>query len=168
MVERDQLAFEELYANGTMFLHSRKAEQAVELLELAHELRPMHLDVTINLGGAYILSGRFKPAVGVLEEAVKIDPHSPMAWTNLGAAYLGNPVLARDKEQLKAIAAFRKVLDIRQGTPNVAYNIGLIYRDRREWNEAADWFSEAVTTDPNDKDARALLDKVNAILRDVE
>jgi len=168
LVERDELAFEELYANGTMLLHRRNAEQAVELLELAHKLRPMHLDAAINLGGAYILSGRFKSAAGVLEEAVKIDPHSPMAWTNLGAAYLGNPVLARDKEQLRAIAAFRKVLEIQPGTPSIAYNIGLIYRDRREWNEAADWFGKAVKTAPNDKDARALLDKVYAILREDE
>ena len=137
--------------------------QAIELLELARDLRPEHLDVTINLGGAYILAGQFKSAVKVLEEAVEIEPGSAMAWTNLGAAYLGNPVLARDREQLKAIAAFQKVLEIQPQTPNVAYNIGLIYLDRKEWGQGVEWFGEAVETDPSDRDARSFLNKMITI-----
>lgn len=163
MAERDELIFEQLYSEGTKLLQRKKATQAIELLELARDLRPGHLDVTINLGGAYILAGQFKSAIRVLESAVEIEPNSAMAWTNLGAAYLGNPVLARDKEQLKAVAAFQKVLEIQPQTPNVAYNIGLIYRDRKEWGHAVDWFGEAVETNPSDRDARSLLNKMIAI-----
>jgi superkiller protein 3 len=163
VAERDEPIFEQLYSQGTKLLQRKKAMQAVEMLELARDLRPEHLDVTINLGGAYILAGQFKSAVKVLEEAVKIEPGSVMAWTNLGAAYLGNPVLARDQEQLKAIAAFQKVLEIQPQTPNVAYNIGLIYRDRQEWGHAVEWFGEAVETDHSDRDARSLLNKTIAI-----
>lgn len=135
----------------------------MEFLEQAHQLRPDHLDAAINLGGAYILSGRFKPAVKVLEIAVEIDPSNAMTWTNLGAAYLGNPVIARSAEQDKAIEAFSKVLELEPGAPSVAYNIGLIYRDQRRWDEAASWFGKAIKADPYDKDARSLYKKMRAM-----
>lgn len=160
MQEQYEPSFDELLTEGTRLLHQRQSQQAAVLLEQACELRPDHLDAAINLGGAYILSGRFRSAVRVLEKAVEIDPHSAMAWTNLGAAYLGNPVLARDPEQLRAIAAFQKVLEIQPQAPNIAYNIGLIYRDRQEWGQAALWFGEAVEADPGDRDAGALLNKM--------
>jgi Flp pilus assembly protein TadD len=138
----------------------------VELLEIAHKQKPDHADAAINLGGAYILSGRFKAAVAVLEIATAVEPENPIAWTNLGAAYLGNPVLAKDDEQLQAIAAFSTALELRPASPSVAYNIGLIYRDRNEWNEAERWFREAVRTNPYDRDARSLLKKMIAIRSD--
>jgi tetratricopeptide (TPR) repeat protein len=166
--ENDGRAFDELYAQGTQLLHRNEAKQAVEFLEEAHALRPDHNDAVINLGGAYILSGRFKSAAVVLETAVGVDPENPIAWTNLGAAYLGNPVLARDDEQLKAIAAFTKALELRPGSPSVAYNIGLIYRDRKEWKEAEQWFSEAITTNPRDRNAKSLFEKMIVIQRESE
>jgi len=152
--------FKLLFTRGTQLLHEKKADQAVELLERARLEKPDHLDVHINLGGAYILNGQFSKAAQVLEVAVAIDPDSAMAWTNLGAAYLGNPVLARDEEQLKAVDAFERVLSIDPQAPHVAYNIGLIYRDRKEWNRAVVWFKRAVRSDPSDEDARSLLAKM--------
>jgi Flp pilus assembly protein TadD len=166
--ENDGRAFDELYAQGTQLLHRNEARQAVELLKEAHELRPDHSDAAINLGGVYILSGRFKAAVKVLETAVEVDPENPIAWTNLGAAYLGNPVLAKDDKQLAAIAAFAKALELRPGSPSVAYNIGLIYRDRKEWIEAEYWFREAIKTNPRDRDAKSLLEKMIAIKQESE
>lgn len=160
--------FDELYAQGTQLLHRNDVKQAVELLERAHELRPDHGDAAINLGGAYILSGRFKSAAIVLETAVEADPENPLAWTNLGAVYLGNPVLARDDDQLKAIAAFTKALELRPGSPSVAYNIGLIYRDRKEWKEAEYWFRAAIMTNPRDRDAKGLLEKMIAAQQESE
>ncbi len=161
--DNDGRTFDEQYAQGTQLLHSNEAKQAVKLLEKAHKLRPDHVDAAINLGGAYILSGRFKSAVEVLEVAVGVDSKNPIAWTNLGAAYLGNPALARDDEQLNAVAAFKRALEVRPESPSVAYNIGLIYRDRKEWKEAEYWFREAIKTNPNDRDARSLLEKMIAI-----
>ncbi|MGB3713626.1 MAG: tetratricopeptide repeat protein [Candidatus Promineifilaceae bacterium] len=166
--ENDGRTFEELYAQGSQLLHRNEAKQAVELLKKAYELGPDHVDAAINLGGAYILSGRFRSAAKVLEGAVGVDPENPIAWTNLGAAYLGNPVLARDDEQLKAIAAFTRALELRPASPSVAYNIGLIYRDRMEWKEAEYWFREAIKTNPKDRDAISLFEKMIAIQRESE
>jgi len=71
-----------------------------------------------------------------------------MVWTNLGAAYLGNPILAKDEDQQRAIAAFKQALKLNPTAPNVAYNLGLIHRDRQEKDEALYWFRQAVKTNP--------------------
>lgn len=122
-------------------------------------MNPDHFDAALNLSGAYILTKKFKQAVKILSSHEQAPPNA-MVWTNLGAAYLGNPILARDEEQLQAIAAFKQALAIDPIAPNVAYNIGLIYRDRREYALAISWFQRAVQANPNDQDARNLIEKL--------
>ena len=153
--------FESNFGEGTRLLHSGKAEEAVPLLEYAVYVRPEHTDAVINLSGAYILTGRFRKALALLEPLSKLEPNNPMVWTNLGAAYLGNPVLAKDEDQKQAITAFKRALRIQPAAPSVAYNIGLIYRDREENDQAMRWFRQAVKDNPNDQHARSMLDKLS-------
>ncbi|MAT98174.1 MAG: hypothetical protein CL608_13600 [Anaerolineaceae bacterium] len=152
--------FEVLFRQGSQLLYRGKVNEAVTILQQAHALKPDHFDTSLNLSGAYILTKKFKQAVTLLEKLREQAPNNAMVWTNLGAAYLGNPVLAREDEQLQAIAAFEEALAIDPVAPNVAYNIGLIYRDRREYEMAIAWFKRAVQANPNDQDARNLIDKL--------
>lgn len=154
--------FEQLFENGTRLLHRGQADEALPLLKMAYELQPDHADTAINLSGAYILTKRFRKAIPVLEALSEQEPDNPMVWTNLGAAYLGNPVLAEDEHQVRAIAAFEQALRVDPIAPNVAYNIGLIYRDRKELDIAVHWFRQAVRANPADRDARSLLAKLEA------
>ena len=156
----DEELFDENFEQGTRLLHEGKADDAIPLLEIAYSLKPQHLDAAMNLGGAYILRGDFKKALEILEPLSELEPDNAMIWTNLGAAYLGNPVLARDEQQKQAIAAFERALEIRPAAPHVAYNLGLIYRDRKEYEEAAKWFRQAIRDNPNDRHARSMLDKL--------
>ena len=66
--------------------------------------------------------------------------------------------------QKKAIAAFRTALEFDPETPNGAYNIGLIYKDRKNWGIAAQWFEVALAVKPDDADARYWLDQMHAQL----
>ena len=159
-----QKRFEALFRRGTEMLHRGNTERARQLLERAHQLDKTHVDTAVNLSGAYILNKKFKKAVAVLEPISQQEPDHAMVWTNLGAAYLGNPILARDDEQLQAIAAFEKALAINPVAPNVAYNIGLIYRDRGELEEAIHWFSLAIKANPNDQDARRIIARLQESL----
>ncbi|MDX1413542.1 MAG: tetratricopeptide repeat protein [Candidatus Promineifilaceae bacterium] len=159
MTEKQQ-DFEQLFVNGTRDLQNGQPRKAVPLLERAHELRPDDVDAALNLGGALILTKKFRKAVSILEPLSTEHPENAMIWINLGAAYLGNPVLARDDEQRRAISAFERALDINPVAHSVAYNIGLIYRDRREFDEAIYWFNQAVQHNPQDDDARRMLKKL--------
>jgi len=155
--------FETLFRRGTELLKKGDMGKAAQLLQRAHQLDPFHVDAAINLSGAYILTKKFKKAVEILEPLSRTESDHVMLWTNLGAAYLGNPIIANNEEQLRAIDAFKRALDLNPIAPNVAYNIGLIYRDRREYDRAIHWFERALKANPNDIDARALIERIQQL-----
>ena len=115
-----------------------------------------------DTAGAYILQKAFKKAIPILERAVEQEPDNEMIWTNLGAAYLGNPVLARDEEQRRAIEAFERALEINPIAPNVHYNLALIHRDRGEIEQAMRRFRQAIQANPHDQDARRALSRLES------
>lgn len=164
------LEVRQLLSKGTAALQRGKHNEALNYLEQAYSLEPENPDVVLNLSGALILAKKFKRAAVLLEDLIKQQGygtlHSAMVWTNLGAAYLGNPVLAQDADQRKAIEAFKRALEINPTAPNVAYNLGLIYRDRKDFVAAQQWFKQAVRTNPNDDDARLYLQEMTAALED--
>ncbi len=152
--------FRTLLVRGTRLLRQGKAAKATPLLQEAYALDPDNFDAALNLGGALVVSGRFSKAVPVLEELRDREPNNAMVWTNLAAAYLGNPVLATDERQERAIAAFKRALELDPRAPSVAYNLALIYRDRKEADEAIRWLRRAVDTNPADRHARSLLKRL--------
>jgi tetratricopeptide (TPR) repeat protein len=83
-----------------------------------------------------------------------------MVYVNLGAAYLGNPVLATSEQQLQAIRAFEQALELDPAAPSVHYNLGLIFVDRGETDLALAAFRAAVQVNPFDSDAQLWLRKL--------
>ncbi len=156
----DQKRFFDWLRRGTEALHRGDIAKATRFLERAHQMEPDNQDAALNLGGAYILAKKFAQAVAVLEPLSEQVPHNPMVWTNLGAAYLGNPILAKEAEQLRAIAAFERAIELNPIAPNVAYNLGLVHLDRRENERALHWFQRAIQANPNDRDARRFVEQL--------
>lgn len=154
--------FRQALRTGTILLKQGESAVALPYLKEAHTLNPDNFDAALNLSGAFILEGKFSKAVPILERLSEQEPDNAQVWTNLGAAYLGNPVLAVSRHQQKAIRAFKRALDIDPQATSVAYNIGLIYRDRDETKKAIHWFREAVKADPRDQDARRILARLTA------
>jgi tetratricopeptide (TPR) repeat protein len=134
---------------------------AIRSLERAHRLEPGHVDAALNLAAAYILSKQFSKALEILEPLVAQDPTNPMVWTNLGAARLGNPVTATEQDQRQAIEAFQRAHELNPATPHVAYNLGLIFRDRGEKERALHWLRRALQANPADRDAEALIRRLS-------
>ncbi len=145
------------------FLQQGRAAEALPLLQQAYEREAHNFDAALNLGAAYIMSGRFKLARPVLELLRESHPDNSKVWINLGAAYLGNPILATNEQQQQAIAAFKQALELDPVAQNVAYNIALIYRDRKEVEEAKFWFRQAIRHNPRDQHARNQLERLQDI-----
>ncbi|HSM59063.1 MAG TPA: tetratricopeptide repeat protein [Candidatus Sulfomarinibacteraceae bacterium] len=160
--QAEQETFRQLLLQGTRLLKQGRSKKALPLLQRAHEIKPQNPDAALNLSGAYILSGQFKKAIPILEGLREQEPRNAMVWTNLGAAYLGNPVLATDDQQQEAVAAFERALELDPDAPSVAYNIGLIFRDRQDRAKAIRWFRRAVETNPQDRHAQNILEKLLA------
>lgn len=156
----DRQRAQRLSNRGADYLHSGEVHNAVSTLRRAYEVFPDDVPTAINLGGAYIMLKQFAKAIPILEKALEQEPENEMIWINLGAAYLGNPVLARDEEQLKAIEAFERAIAINPIAPSVHYNLALIHRDRGEVEQATARFRQAIQANPNDRDARRALSRL--------
>ena len=141
-------------------LEKGQAKDAIPHLERARALESDNVAVLINLGGAYVMAGRHKEAIAPLEKARRFEPENAMIWINLGAAYLGNPVLATQEQQMRAIQAYEKALELNPVAPNVHYNLGLIFIDRGDDELAVAAFERALQANPFDDDARYWLRKL--------
>jgi protein O-GlcNAc transferase len=158
----DKNKVDRLLNRGGYLLEQGKAEKAIQPLEQAYQIDAESVPVLINLGGAYVMAGRHREAVPLLEAARDAEPENAMVWINLGAAYLGNPILASDEQQMQAIRAFEKALELNPAAPSVHYNLGLIFIDRDEPDLAAAAFRQAVRVNPMDRDARLWLRRLEA------
>ena len=145
---------------GARLLEQGKAHEAAPLFRQALEIEPQNVPALINLGGAYVMAGRHREAIAPLEAARDEEPHNPMIWINLGAAYLGNPVVATPEQQMQAIGAFERALELDAAAPNVHYNLGLIFVDRGDDDLAVAAFRQALAVNPLDRDARTWLRKL--------
>ncbi len=151
----------ELLIEGTRLLNNGDAAQAAARLEEALRLLPDNPDAAINLGGAYILQRRHNKAVRVLESASQRHPEHVMLWINLAAAYLGTLEISGPQQQAGAIRAFEKALALDARAPHVHYNLGLIYHDQGDLDQARRAFSLALETDPDDRDAQLWLRRLD-------
>ncbi len=149
-----------LLAEGAQLLSQHRPGEAIPPLTKVLELDPENAAAAINLGGAYILQGKHKQAVPVLERAARLEPDNAMVWMNLAAAYLGKLPFATPQMQDRAIDAFRHALALDPRAPHVNYNLGLIYIERNDVEQAALHFYAALETDPNDRDAETWLDRI--------
>ena len=141
-------------------LSGGNARDAIPLLERCYDLYPDDVNVLTNLGGAFILAGKHQRAVPLLEKATQIAPDNPNVWSNLAAAYLGKLVTSTRAKQERALEAYRRVIEIDAAYPNVHYNMGLIYVDRRDWDSAYDAFTRAIKSNPHDDDAKKMRRRV--------
>ena len=159
-----QTEYRDVFTRGTHFLQRGDHVSALPLLERAHALAPENADALLNLGGCLVMAGKFKRAHTLLEQAVLLHPGVTQLWVNLGAAALGNPVLATDEKQQRALQAFEHALTLDPFAPNIEYNIGLIQRDRGELRLAINAFKLAADIDPNDTDARRMAERLQTRL----
>jgi len=149
-----------LVADGARLLAAKRPGEAVPKLEEALDLDPQNVSAAINLGGAFILQGKHDRAMPALETASRLEPDNAMVWSNLAAAYLGKLPFSDRGRQDRAIVAYERALMADPRTPNVHYNLGLIFLERNDPLRAAAHFLSGVEMDPDDRDAQLWLDKI--------
>ena len=79
-------------------------------------------------------------AARILEAVTAREPANARAWRLLGVAY------QRSQEIDKALAAYRKSLEIEPGAPQLLYNLGTAFALKQDANAAFDWLGRAKAT----------------------
>lgn len=146
-----------VHHNWMGLIHEWRKEfaDAEREFELAIELDPDYTATMANLGALYGRMGRMDEAVAVLSRAVKKERDNLEAWVNLGAAY-GR--LGRSQEAIEALETARG-LGARSTT---LYNaLALSYLQARQRDKALEYLRESLEIDPDQQDARDLLNVVN-------
>ncbi|MBN1319190.1 MAG: tetratricopeptide repeat protein [Anaerolineales bacterium] len=150
----------ELMQNASSLLSKGRANEALPILNQAHQQFPSDPDVALNLGGAFIMLQQHDQAIPILEQAALLAPENSKIWINLGAAYLGKLEDATNDNREKAIKAFEKALELDPAAPSVNYNLGLIHRERGALDIAIIHFRRAAAINPFDHDARRILERL--------
>jgi tetratricopeptide (TPR) repeat protein len=156
----NEIEFSRALNESAQLLRQNRPGEAEQMLLPLYEATPDHPDVLINLSGAYILQRKWDKAVRLLNKGAEAHPNNAMLWMNLGAAQLGRLETAGPQQQLRAIEAYQRALQVNPYTPNAHYHLGLIYKERGEFNRAAAFFQRALEVDPTDRDARYWLEQL--------
>jgi predicted O-linked N-acetylglucosamine transferase (SPINDLY family) len=116
-------------------------QEAVQCFQRALALRPDHADSANNLGNALQALGRTDEATAAWQRASAAAPH-PIAFLNLGRALC-------DQDRLEeALVAMQTSFRLRPDQPELCNNLGTLFRNTAQAEEAIAWFDRAIALQP--------------------
>ncbi len=101
---------------------------------------------------------KFKLAADLYQQVTEKDPKHPRAWNNLGRAYMAMMQLD------KAIAAYKKALEVNAYDEYAWNNLGSAYELQQDYEKAKDAYRKQIEINPLDQYAHANLGRL--LLRD--
>jgi tetratricopeptide (TPR) repeat protein len=145
--------------------HTKKGnfDLAIEYYEKALDLNPNIFATNYNLGNLYFERGREEDGLRLLQTAALIRPKIPETHGLLGEIYLKRKQIELAEFHLK------RAVEINPDYALSMRNLGLIYYFHlKKPEEAAAYFSRALSVDPNQKQAdniRTLIKKIKKQIR---
>jgi predicted AlkP superfamily phosphohydrolase/phosphomutase/tetratricopeptide (TPR) repeat protein len=137
---------------GIIYEWKKQIPEAERSFLRAMELDPDYAATMANLGALYGRTGRLEEAVTILTRSVEKEPENQESWVNLGGA-LGR--LHRPGEAIEALETARE-MGVRT---TVLFNaLALAYLEIRKPEKARRFLEESLTIDPDQTDARELLE----------
>ncbi len=155
--------YEESQSNDQAGPVSRKTidkltgEMEQECIERIYK-NPKDINAYIKLSVYYIQRKKWIDAKEVLLEAVKIEPDNDKVQNNLGVIFF------HQKTYNNAIRSFEKAIAKNDKVAHRFVNIALAYAAIGENARAAEYFSKAITLDPEQKQYQELLSEVKSLL----
>jgi tetratricopeptide (TPR) repeat protein len=95
--------------------------------------------------------GRLPEAAEAFQKAAELDPANPVAFNNLGLAYVR---MGRTRD---AVDAFESAVSLRPTSANFQYNLARIYQLAKNYPKAIEHYQKTVALDPGNASAHAHL-----------
>jgi tetratricopeptide (TPR) repeat protein/4-amino-4-deoxy-L-arabinose transferase-like glycosyltransferase len=130
-----------------------KLDQAIRYYRAALQLEPNDGDVHYSLAVALQMQGSVDEAIKEYNDALRIYPDLVNAHSNLGVIFAAQGKLD------EAVAHFDKALRIKPAA-GIYCNLGIALQSQGKIDKAAEAFRKALAIDPNHKQARRALEKL--------
>lgn len=154
-LDRIPTSYEIFLAYVSNLLKTRRYDEVINVCETM-TFRKMSYDPEIwnSLGAAYFHTGQFEKATEVFKKAIATDEDFPVAFNNLGSAYLGIFLETSTPGSLeKAIDAFQRALKL-DPSYSAAYNgLGAAHRKSGHLEMAIENWELALKWNPDSGDA---------------
>lgn len=137
---------ESYYRLGFKYYDSGNFELSIPLFNKAYEIEPEENHL-INIAICYIQTKNIQKAIEILEAIIEKNPHSFLAYFNLGTAY------SRNKEYKKSIQCILTALKIEPKHKGLYYNLAINYRDLSEFEKSIESFEKEIELFPESQDA---------------
>jgi predicted TPR repeat methyltransferase len=123
---------------GLSLWHDGRLDAAAKVLTITAALAPNEPMVLAELGSLLCATGRKNEAMAYLVASLKLNPNQTQVW--LTVAGLCNEAGDKDTSE----KAFRAALELEPGSAEAAAGLGLLYIERRRFEEAVQLLTTAV------------------------
>lgn len=126
---------------GEALMKEQKYKEAIVEFEKAQAVLPDHMQLKQVLARAYYGAGQPKPAIALLRQVYNADP------TNTGVLLLLTNVLIEDGQLEEGKAMLEKVPEGTMTDPTALINLGILFLNKNQPNDAWTWLDRAVRVD---------------------
>jgi len=141
------------HKRGEQYVEAAKFEEAIPEFERAIVVDPRKADAYINLGYSLHMSGNEDRAIEIFEEAIKQTPDNPTLKENLVSVYQAKGgALASAQDYAGALRYFEKIEQVDPESPDINYNIGLMYYQLKEYRDALRYFEAQLAKTGDDEE----------------
>ena len=147
---------EKLYQKAQVLINSDRVEEGIRALEILLESYPDYAIAHNDLGTLYFNKGRKDKILEHYRVAVDLDPCNPLFQKNLADFYY---VILGQVED--AIEHYVMALSSKPGDIETLLMLGHISVSLKRFDVANDFYNEVLKNDPENNDARKMLDEIS-------
>jgi len=141
LIAMGNLAFEDQYNRGYLYLELGEPDKALEIFREALQLQPESAFALNGIGYSLCLLNRFEEALPPLNKAIELDNNFAYAYNNRGLA------LIKTGQPEAGLQDINHSLELDGTNADTYKNLGIYHFDRKEYPEALQLFTRAKEMD---------------------
>ncbi len=158
----NELLARQKFVEGNKFIYYHDYQVAIFKYNESLEISPIHEEVYLNRGAAYIVLKNYAQAINDLNKTIEINSNLAEAYCNRGTAY-------RELQNYQqAILDYTQAIKINQNYSMAYYNRGLAYKDLKNYSQAILDYTQAIKLNLNYAEAYHNRGVINGILKNYD
>ena len=153
-----------LYNLGIIKSELKDWDQAIDHLKRSQSLDPTNDDITAALGRVYVRSDEPHKAVSAFKEALRLNPYNTKILEEAAKVYLDLGLLSQAEESLHRLLENPRGSNDKKQLSFAYYNLGRLYKKRKDFDTAIDYFKEILQLQTGRDQYDALLETSDSIL----